>query len=146
MLVPCGGRRTSLPVLHHNADNIFISFGMNGLIVDIWKWSSAHVCARGRKQRWKFHYCLWRVSIKPGLPFSIRNMFFVSKSNLVSFIYLLFYLFEVVFVKCVCIWRTSVFFQFYGVLSGVIYNYSTTTFFLLFKVTLLQQRTVLLVT
>ena len=30
------------------------------------------------------------------------------------------YLFEVVFVKCVCIWRTSVFFQFYGVLSGVI--------------------------
>ena len=34
------------------------------------------------------------------------------------------YLFEVVFVKCVCIWRTSVFFQFYGVLSGVIYKYS----------------------
>ena len=54
------------------------------------------------------------------------------------------YLFAVVFVKCVCIWRTSVFFQFYGVLSGVIYNYSL--FFLLFKVTLLQQRTVLLVT
>ena len=58
------------------------------------------------------------------------------------------YLFEVVFVKCVCIWRTSVFFQFYGVLSGVIYNYSPSHFFLLllFKVTLLQQRTVLLVT
>ena len=34
------------------------------------------------------------------------------------------YLFEVVFVKCVCIWGTSVFLQFYGVLSGVIYNYS----------------------
>ena len=34
------------------------------------------------------------------------------------------YLFEIVFVKCVCIWRTSVFFQFYGVLSGIIYNYS----------------------
>ena len=49
------------------------------------------------------------------------------------------------FVKCVCIWRTSVFFQFYGVLSGVIHNYSAPTF-LLFKVTLLQQRTVLLVT
>ena len=56
------------------------------------------------------------------------------------------YLFEVVFVKCVCIWRTSVFFHFYGVLSGVIYNYLPPTFFLLFKVTLLQQRTVLLVT
>ena len=56
------------------------------------------------------------------------------------------YLFEVVFVNCVCIWRTSVFFQFYGVLSGVIYNYSHPTFLLLFKVTLLQQRTVLLVT
>ena len=56
------------------------------------------------------------------------------------------YLFEVVFVKYVCIWRTSVFFQFYGVLSGVIYNYSAPTFLLLlllFKVTLLQQRTVL---
>ena len=34
------------------------------------------------------------------------------------------YLFEDVFVKCACIWRASVFFQFYGVLSGVIYNYS----------------------
>ena len=40
-------------------------------------------------------------------------------------------LFEVVFVKCVCIWRTSVFFQFYGVLSGVIYNYSPPTFFII---------------
>ena len=38
------------------------------------------------------------------------------------------YLFEVVFVKCVCIRRTSVFFQFYGVLSGVIYNYSPSIF------------------
>ena len=63
------------------------------------------------------------------------------------------YLFEIVFVKCVCIRRTSVFFQFYGVLSGVIYNYSPPPppppiflLLLLFKVTLLQQRTVLLVT
>ena len=43
------------------------------------------------------------------------------------------YLFEVVFVKCVCIWRTSVFFQFYGVLSGVIYNYSSPTFFYIIR-------------
>ena len=41
------------------------------------------------------------------------------------------YLFVVVFVKCVCIWRTSVFFQFYGVLSGVIYNYSPHFFFII---------------
>ena len=47
------------------------------------------------------------------------------------------YLFEVVFVKCVRIRRTSVFFQFYGVLSGVIYNYSSQLFLLLFKVTFL---------
>ena len=39
------------------------------------------------------------------------------------------YLFEVVFVKCVYIWRTSVFFQFYGVLGRVLYNYSAPTFF-----------------
>ena len=36
----------------------------------ILKWSSAHVYARGRKQWCKLHYCLWRVSIKPRLPFS----------------------------------------------------------------------------
>ena len=40
----------------------------------------------------------------------------------------LIYLFEVVFVKCVGIWRTLVFFQFYGVLSGFIYNYSPPLF------------------
>ena len=43
------------------------------------------------------------------------------------------YLFEVVFVKCVCIRRTSFFFQFYGVLSGVIYNYSPPTFFFIIQ-------------
>ena len=41
------------------------------------------------------------------------------------------YLFEVVFVKCVCTWRTSVFFHFLGVLSGVIYNYSPPLFFII---------------
>ena len=40
------------------------------------------------------------------------------------------YLFEVVFVKYVCIWRPSVFFQFYGVLSGIIYNSSPCTSFI----------------
>ena len=49
------------------------------------------------------------------------------------------YLFEVVFVKCVCIRRTSVFFQFYGVLSGVIYNYSPSHFF--FIVIIIQSHT-----
>ena len=46
---------------------------------------------------------------------------------------LIYALFKVVFVKCVCIWNTSVFFQFYGVLSGVIYNYSPPLFLLLFS-------------
>ena len=46
VLVPCGGRRTS----PHSADYIFISFGIIGLTVVIWKWSSAHVYDRGRKQ------------------------------------------------------------------------------------------------
>ena len=56
----------------------------------------------------------------------------VARGSLVPFIYAgLQYLFEVVFVKCVCIWRTSVFFQFYGVLSGVIYNYSPPLFFII---------------
>ena len=45
------------------------------------------------------------------------------------FIYAGLDLFEVVFVKWVCIWRTSVFFQFCGVLSGVIYNYSPPLFY-----------------
>ena len=36
----------------------------------IWKWSSAHVYARGCKQCCKLHYYLWRISIKPRLPFS----------------------------------------------------------------------------
>ena len=54
------------------------------------------------------------------------------------------YLFEVVFVKCVCILENIGFLPVYGILSGVIYNYSAPTFLsLLFKVTLLQQRTVL---
>ena len=43
------------------------------------------------------------------------------------------YLFEIVFVKYVCIWRTSVFFQFYGVLSGVIYKLFTPTFFIIIR-------------
>ena len=36
---------------------------------------------------------------------------------------------EVVFVNSICIWRTSVFFQFYWVLSRAIYNYSPPLFF-----------------
>ena len=40
----------------------------------------AHVCARGRKQCCKLHYCLWRVSLKLSLPFCICNVFFVSKN------------------------------------------------------------------
>ena len=34
-----------------------------------WKWSSAHVYAWGCKKCCKPQFCLWRVSIKPRLPF-----------------------------------------------------------------------------
>ena len=51
----------------------------------LWKWSAAHVYARGRKQCCKLRYCLWRVSIKPRLPFSVSNVFFVSKGSRLYF-------------------------------------------------------------
>ena len=53
----------------------YISFplGSYGPLLYIWKWSSAHVYVRGRKQSCKFHYC----SIK-----LMRSVFFVSKGNL----------------------------------------------------------------
>ena len=57
-----------------------------GPLLYLWKWSSAYVYARGRKQCCTPYYCLWRISIKPRLPFSICNVFFVSKSNLLDFI------------------------------------------------------------
>ena len=41
--------------------------------------------ARGRKQYCKLLYCYRRVSIKPRLPFSVCNVFFVSKGNLFYF-------------------------------------------------------------
>ena len=50
-----------------------------------WKWSSAHVYVRGRKQCCKLYYCLWRVSIKLRLPLSDCNVFFVFKGNLLDF-------------------------------------------------------------
>ena len=61
---------------------VSFSLGSLGLLWYLWKWSSAHVYARGRKQCCKLYYCLWRVSIKPRLPFSICNVNFVSKGNL----------------------------------------------------------------
>ena len=49
----------------------YISFplGSLGPIRYIWR-CSWHVYARGSKQCCKRHYCLWRASIKPRLPFS----------------------------------------------------------------------------
>ena len=70
VLVPCGGGRICLPVHHHSADYISLPLGSLGPLCYICKWSSAHVYTRGRNQYCKFHYCLWRISIKPGLPFS----------------------------------------------------------------------------
>ena len=81
----------TLPVLHHSADYIFISFETLGPIWYLWKWSSAHVYmyANRCRQCCKLHYCLWRVSIKPRLPF-----FFFATCSLFPrkiFILLLFY-------------------------------------------------------
>ena len=59
-----------LPVLYHSVDYISFPLGSLGPLWYIWKWSSAHVYARGRKQCCKLHFCLWRVSIKTRLPFS----------------------------------------------------------------------------
>ena len=59
-----------LPILYHSADYISFPLGSLGPLWYIWKWSSAHVYARGRKQCCKLHYCLWKVSIKPRLSFS----------------------------------------------------------------------------
>ena len=75
-------RRPLSRKMEHRAKHIFISFGITGILWYLWKWSSTHVYARGRKQYCKLHYCLWRVSIKPRLPFSICNVFFVCKGNM----------------------------------------------------------------
>ena len=45
-------------VHHHSADYISFPLGSLGPLWYIWKWSSAHVYARGRKQCCKLHYCL----------------------------------------------------------------------------------------
>ena len=59
-----------LPVLYHSADYISFPLGSLDPLWYIWRWSSAHVYTRGRKQCCKLHYCLWRVAIKPRLPLS----------------------------------------------------------------------------
>ena len=66
---------------------IIFSFPLGSLVplLYLWKWIYAHAYTRGRKECCKLHYCLWRVSIKPRLPFSICIVFFVSKGNLLDF-------------------------------------------------------------
>ena len=63
----------------------------------------------------------WSHKAKPGVRRTCWKFYSLYSSSA--------YLFEDVFVKCVCILRTSVFFQFYGVLSGVIYKYSPPLFY-----------------
>ena len=63
-------RQAKIFKLYHSAEYISFPLESLGTLWNIWRWSSAHVYARGRKQCCKFHYCLWRVSIKPRLPFS----------------------------------------------------------------------------
>ena len=59
-----------LAILHHSADYISFPLGSLGPLWYLWKWSSAHVYARGSKLCCKLLYCIWRVSVKPGLTFS----------------------------------------------------------------------------
>ena len=54
-----------LLVLYHSADYISFPLELLGPLWNLWKWSSAHVYARGRKQCCILHYCLRSVSIKP---------------------------------------------------------------------------------
>ena len=50
---------------------------------------NAHIHARGRKQRCRLHECLWRVSIKPRLPFSNpKCVFLFPKAIFLTFIIL----------------------------------------------------------
>ena len=65
-----------LTSLYHSADYISFPLGSLGPLWNLWKWSSAHVYARGRKQCCKLHYCLWRVPIKPRAPMFPKASFF----------------------------------------------------------------------
>ena len=78
-----------LPVHHHSADYISFPLGSLGPLWYIWKWSSAHVYSRGRKQCCKLYYCLWRVS-----HFLIRSVFLVSKDNLFDVYYIFVFIFR----------------------------------------------------
>ena len=70
-----------LAVLHYSTDYNFIFFGIIEPILVSLEWSCIHVYARGCKQCCKLHYCLLRISIKPRLPFSICNVFFVANGQ-----------------------------------------------------------------
>ena len=75
-----------LPVHHHSAYHISFPLGSLGPLWYIWKWSSAHVYARGRKQCCKLHYCLWSLNKTETPFFLIRSVFFVSKAIVLKYI------------------------------------------------------------
>ena len=97
--------RPRVCVLHNSSDYISFPLGSPSTLWYLWKWSSAHVYARWHKQCCEFHYCLWRVAIKPRLPLSICNVFFVSKSNLLD---LYFTTLQLVLVPCSAVKRLPV--------------------------------------
>ena len=70
-----------LPVLHHNVDYVFISFGIigplkNGVLL-LYRLKGVRGVAK--------FITACEESMKPRLPFSISNVFFVSKGNLLDF-------------------------------------------------------------
>ena len=71
-------RRGSLYLIKCTLVQIIFSFplGSLGPLWYLWKWSSAHVYVRRRKQCCNLHYCLLLLYY-----FSICNVFFVSKGN-----------------------------------------------------------------
>ena len=48
---------------YHSADYISFPLESSDLLWNLWKWSSVHAYARGRRHRCKLYYCLWTVSI-----------------------------------------------------------------------------------
>ena len=73
-----------LSVLRRSADYILVHFGSLSPFWMFWKSIAAKAGARGRMKPRKLHCCIWRVLIKPNLPFLFFCVFFVSKGNLLD--------------------------------------------------------------
>ena len=77
----------TFPVLHHCAGYILISFWVMSPFWFLWKSKTAKAGIYSRK----LHSCMWRVLIKPSLPFSFFRVVFGSKGNHCDFYFLISY-------------------------------------------------------